>query len=71
MKVDIAGWDGQFTVRNTETQEVIDVKSVNLYLNKDGQCEAILYVGVGRISLDSVSRATDGVREEGKAYERH
>ena len=71
MKVDINGFGNQFVVRNTVTQEVIDVQSVSLYLNKDGQCEAMLYVGVGKLSVHGVPRATDGVREEGLPYAQH
>lgn len=71
MKVDISGVDGDFVVRNSQTQEVLDVKSVSLYLNKYGLCEAMLYMGVGKLDLTSIPRSSDGVREEGKAYEKH
>jgi len=68
MRVDISGYDGNFVVRNTETQEVLSVKAASIQLNKDGMCEAILYVGMGKLTLTGIPRASDGVREEGKAY---
>ena len=71
MRVDIEGVGNQFVVRNSATQEIIEVKSASLYLNKDGICEVMLYVGLGKLALTSIPRASDGVREEGKAYASH
>ena len=71
MKVDIQGEGNQFTVRDSATGELMDVKHLSLGMTREGLCEAILYVGVGKLTLGSVPRAGDGVREEGKAYERH
>lgn len=62
MKVDITGEGNRFVVRNSETQEELTVKSVSLYLNKDGICEAMLYVGVGLLQVSGVPRSNDGVR---------
>lgn len=69
MKVDIEGSGNIFLVYNSETHERIDVKHLTLGMTYDGHVEAILYVGVGRLSLDSIPRATDGVREEGRPYD--
>lgn len=63
MKVDITGYGNVFSVRNSETQEELNVKSLGLYLNSNGMCEATLYVEVARLDLRGVKRGADGVRE--------
>ena len=62
MKVDITGYGNKFIVRNSETQEELDVKSVSLYLNPDGLCFATLYVEVGALKVNGVPRGAYGVR---------
>lgn len=63
MKVDIIGYGNHFTVLNSETREEIEgVRTVSLYLTKDGKCEALLYVSIGRLDLRGQPRGSDGVR---------
>lgn len=63
MMVNIVGNNSHFVVTDSATGKIIDVKHISMYLNQDGICEVLLYVGLNKLDLAHVPRASDGVRE--------